>query len=202
MALDSKESDIEQLRGQLTTLSVHSLDATSISSSNDLDVSEGYPGTGVLPPSFPPPHAGLPSSFRFLCFLFFFETVVFLPLILYPLLPPPPLAPTALPGGPVGAVRITHSSTSESMSFTYQRTHKSVCIDTRPRLRSALFDSESEDEDEGDGRLERGRTPPALTYEQPPEAEPGGDPCMAAQSQDRGVNKRNSSFVNNQQKKA
>lgn len=44
MALDSKESDIEQLRCQLTTLSVHSLDSTSISSGNDLDTSEGYPG--------------------------------------------------------------------------------------------------------------------------------------------------------------
>uniref|UniRef100_H3C5G4 Rho-associated protein kinase n=1 Tax=Tetraodon nigroviridis TaxID=99883 RepID=H3C5G4_TETNG len=43
MALDSKESDIEQLRCQLSTLSVHSLDSTSISSSNDLDTSEGYP---------------------------------------------------------------------------------------------------------------------------------------------------------------
>lgn len=85
------------------------------------------------------------------------------------------------------------------MSFTYQRTHKSVCIDTRPRLHSALFDSESEDEDEGDGRLEQGpsRAPLALTYEQPPEAEPGGDPCMAARSQDRGVNKSNSSSIHN-----
>lgn len=44
MALDSKESDIEQLRCQLSTLSVHSLDTTSISSGNDLDTSEGYPG--------------------------------------------------------------------------------------------------------------------------------------------------------------
>lgn len=57
MALDSKESDIEQLRCQLSTLSVHSLDSTSISSSNDLDTSEGYPGMprgllGVLPASF------------------------------------------------------------------------------------------------------------------------------------------------------
>lgn len=42
MALDSKDSDIEQLRSQLTTLSVHSMDSTSISSGNDLD--DGYPG--------------------------------------------------------------------------------------------------------------------------------------------------------------
>nr|XP_046229147.1 rho-associated protein kinase 2-like isoform X2 [Scatophagus argus] len=43
MALDSKDSDIEQLRCQLTSLSIHSLDSTSISSGNDLDVGEGYP---------------------------------------------------------------------------------------------------------------------------------------------------------------
>lgn len=45
MTLDSKDSDIERLRSQLSTLSVHSLDSTSISSGNDLDVGEGYPGT-------------------------------------------------------------------------------------------------------------------------------------------------------------
>ncbi|XP_051264129.1 rho-associated protein kinase 2b isoform X1 [Dicentrarchus labrax] len=116
MALDSKDSDIEQLRCQITSLSVHSLDSTSISSGNDLDVVDGYP------------------------------------------------------------VRITHSHTSESMSFTYQRTHKSVCIDTRPNLHSArtLFDSDSdsEDDEEYDGRVEQGNRPLALTYEQPPEAEP------------------------------
>ncbi|XP_061560170.1 rho-associated protein kinase 2-like isoform X4 [Phycodurus eques] len=43
MTLASKDSDIEQLRCQLTSLSVHSLDSTSISSGNDLDVGEGYP---------------------------------------------------------------------------------------------------------------------------------------------------------------
>ncbi|KAM8725579.1 rho-associated protein kinase 2-like isoform 2-T2 [Acanthopagrus schlegelii] len=114
MALDSKDSDIEQLRCQITSLSVHSLDSTSISSGNELDMGEGYP------------------------------------------------------------VRITHSHTSESMSFTYQRTHKSVCIDTRPNLHSAhsLFDSDSEDEEECDGRLEQGQRPLALTYDQPAEAEP------------------------------
>ncbi|XP_069370860.1 rho-associated protein kinase 2-like isoform X3 [Paralichthys olivaceus] len=112
MALDSKDSDIEQLRCQITSLSVHSLDSTSISSGNDLDVGDGYP------------------------------------------------------------VRITQSHTSESMSFTYQRTHKSVCIDTRPNLRSArpLFDSsDSDDEEEYDRELEQGRRPLALTYEQAPE---------------------------------
>ncbi|XP_037606678.1 rho-associated protein kinase 2-like isoform X4 [Sebastes umbrosus] len=103
LALDSKDSDIEQLRCQITSLSVHSLDSTSISSGNDLDAGgDGYP------------------------------------------------------------VRITHSRTSESMSFTYQRTHKSVCIDTRPNLHSAhtLFDSDSEDDDEYDGAVEQGRRPP------------------------------------------
>nr|XP_057912480.1 rho-associated protein kinase 2-like isoform X2 [Doryrhamphus excisus] len=107
MTLASKDSDIEQLRCQLTSLSVHSLDSTSISSANDLDGGEGYP------------------------------------------------------------VRITHSHTSESMSFTYQRTHKSVRIDTRPDLRRSahsLFDSDSEDEEECE---ERGQSPPALTYQQP-----------------------------------
>ncbi|XP_056283845.1 rho-associated protein kinase 2-like isoform X3 [Pseudoliparis swirei] len=110
MTLASKDSDIEQLRCQITSLSVHSLDSTSISSGNDLDMGDGYP------------------------------------------------------------VRITHSHTSESMSFTYQRTHKSVCIDTRPRLSSAhtLFDSEDEDEEECDGQVERGHRPLVLT--EPPEA--------------------------------
>ncbi|XP_035473814.1 rho-associated protein kinase 2 isoform X2 [Scophthalmus maximus] len=114
MALDSKDSDIEQLRCQITSLSVHSLDSTSISSGNDLDVGDGYP------------------------------------------------------------VRITQSHTSESMSFSYQRTHKSVCIDTRPNLHSArpLFDSDSEDEGEYDRPLEQGRRPLALAYEQPSESEP------------------------------
>lgn len=65
------------------------------------------------------------------------------------------------------------------MSFTYQRTHKSVCIDTRPNLHTArsLFDSDSGDEEEHDGRVEQGHRPLALTYEQPPEAEPAGDPA-------------------------
>uniref|UniRef100_A0A8C5A318 non-specific serine/threonine protein kinase n=1 Tax=Gadus morhua TaxID=8049 RepID=A0A8C5A318_GADMO len=40
MALDSKDSDIEQLRCQITSLSIHSLDSTSISSGNDLDADE------------------------------------------------------------------------------------------------------------------------------------------------------------------
>uniref|UniRef100_A0A674ECX5 non-specific serine/threonine protein kinase n=1 Tax=Salmo trutta TaxID=8032 RepID=A0A674ECX5_SALTR len=44
MALDSKDSDIEQLRCQLTSLSIHSMD--SISSGNDLDKDDsGYPDT-------------------------------------------------------------------------------------------------------------------------------------------------------------
>ncbi|XP_061609300.1 rho-associated protein kinase 2-like isoform X2 [Phyllopteryx taeniolatus] len=109
MTLASKDSDIEQLRCQLTSLSVHSLDSTSISSGNDLDVGEGYP------------------------------------------------------------VRITHSHTSESMSFTYQRTHKSVRIDTRPELCSArsLFDSDSEDEEKEESEEEQGQRPLALTYQQP-----------------------------------
>ncbi|KAK5903429.1 hypothetical protein CgunFtcFv8_007211 [Champsocephalus gunnari] len=43
MTLDSKDSDIEQLRCQITSLSIHSLDTTSISSGNDLDMGDGYP---------------------------------------------------------------------------------------------------------------------------------------------------------------
>ena len=76
-------------------------------------------------------------------------------------------------------MRITHSHTSESMSFTYQRTHKSVRIDTRPDLRSArtLFDSDSESEDEEELDREVQQGPRALPYEQPHEAEPAGDPA-------------------------
>uniref|UniRef100_A0A672QEL5 non-specific serine/threonine protein kinase n=1 Tax=Sinocyclocheilus grahami TaxID=75366 RepID=A0A672QEL5_SINGR len=45
MALDSKDSDIERLRCQLTSLSIHSLDTTSISSTgNDLEGDDAYPG--------------------------------------------------------------------------------------------------------------------------------------------------------------
>ncbi|CAL8317979.1 unnamed protein product [Merluccius merluccius] len=45
MALDSKDSDIEQLRCQITSLSIHSLDSTSVSSGNDLDTDDVYPDT-------------------------------------------------------------------------------------------------------------------------------------------------------------
>ncbi|XP_055729162.1 rho-associated protein kinase 2-like isoform X2 [Salvelinus fontinalis] len=122
MALDSKDSDIEQLRCQLTSLSVTSMDSTSISSGNDLDMDDsGYP------------------------------------------------------------VHITHSQTSESMSFHYQRTQKSVSVATRPSFRVShpLFEEEEEEEDEeyegNDGRLEHGRQPLALTYEQaPPEPDRSG----------------------------
>lgn len=99
---------------------------------------------------------------------------------------PPPSSFDLSPSSGSGAVRITHSHTSESMSFTYQRTHKSVCIDTRPNLHSAhsLFDSDSEDEEECDGRLEQGQRPLALTYDQPAEAEPAGDPAWRFKTRD------------------
>uniref|UniRef100_A0A3P9NJ99 non-specific serine/threonine protein kinase n=1 Tax=Poecilia reticulata TaxID=8081 RepID=A0A3P9NJ99_POERE len=42
MALDSKDSDIERLRCQITSLSVHSLDSTSISSINDLEMTNFF----------------------------------------------------------------------------------------------------------------------------------------------------------------
>lgn len=46
MAVDSKDSDIERLRSQITSLSIHSLDTTSISSmGNEQDIDEPYPGT-------------------------------------------------------------------------------------------------------------------------------------------------------------
>ncbi|KAJ0061335.1 hypothetical protein NL108_015845, partial [Boleophthalmus pectinirostris] len=46
MALDSKDSDIEQLRCQISSLSVHSMDSTS--SSTDLDTTaDGYPDSGL-----------------------------------------------------------------------------------------------------------------------------------------------------------
>uniref|UniRef100_A0A8C9XIR1 Rho-associated protein kinase n=1 Tax=Sander lucioperca TaxID=283035 RepID=A0A8C9XIR1_SANLU len=49
MALDSKDSDIEQLRCQITSLSVHSLDSTSISSGNDMDMDSRLEGWISLP---------------------------------------------------------------------------------------------------------------------------------------------------------
>ncbi|KAK9956618.1 hypothetical protein ABG768_014339 [Culter alburnus] len=105
MSLDSKDSDIERLRCQLTSLSIHSLDTTSISSTgNDLEGDDAYP------------------------------------------------------------VRITHSHTSESMSFTYQRSSKSVCIDTRPCRIAPRFPSDSEEEEDEEDEWEQR---PALTYEKP-----------------------------------
>ncbi|XP_059897426.1 rho-associated protein kinase 2-like isoform X1 [Gadus macrocephalus] len=115
MALDSKDSDIEQLRCQITSLSIHSLDSTSISSGNDLDADEAYP------------------------------------------------------------VRVTHSHTSESMSFTYQRTQKSVSIGTRPDLRSARFHSSGSEEEEEEEGPARGGPPLALTCGRPAEPERAAD---------------------------
>ncbi|KAB5517216.1 hypothetical protein PHYPO_G00187160 [Pangasianodon hypophthalmus] len=110
MALDSKDSDIERLRSQLTSLSIHSLDTTSISSmGNEQDTDEPYP------------------------------------------------------------VRITQTQTSESMSFTYQRSSKRVCIDTRPSLICPLFPSEPEEEDDEE---ERGQPRLALACERPADIEP------------------------------
>ncbi|XP_053338830.1 rho-associated protein kinase 2-like isoform X2 [Clarias gariepinus] len=105
MAVDSKDSDIERLRSQITSLSIHSLDTTSISSmGNEQDIDEPYP------------------------------------------------------------VRITQTQTSESMSFSYQRSSKRVCIDTRPNLNCPLFSSESEEEDDEE---QRGQHQLALPYERP-----------------------------------
>lgn len=71
-------------------------------------------------------------------------------------------------------VRITHSHTSESMSFTYQRSSKSVCIDTRPCRIVPQFQSDSEEEE--DEEVEWGQRP-ALTYERPTDQESAGDPA-------------------------
>uniref|UniRef100_A0A3B3D5G9 non-specific serine/threonine protein kinase n=1 Tax=Oryzias melastigma TaxID=30732 RepID=A0A3B3D5G9_ORYME len=47
LALDSKDCDIERLRSQITSLSIHSLDTTSISSGNDVEAADGYPDSGL-----------------------------------------------------------------------------------------------------------------------------------------------------------
>lgn len=44
MALDSKDSDIEQLRNLLQSLSVQSLDSASVSSGPEFDTDEAYTG--------------------------------------------------------------------------------------------------------------------------------------------------------------
>ncbi|XP_033872902.1 rho-associated protein kinase 2 isoform X2 [Acipenser ruthenus] len=87
MALDSKDSDIEQLRCHLASLNIHSLE-TSIGSGPDFDTDDAYP------------------------------------------------------------VRITHSHTSEAMSFTYQHSSTSVSIDTKPSRACMLLDSDSDLEEE------------------------------------------------------
>uniref|UniRef100_A0A8B9R7Q5 non-specific serine/threonine protein kinase n=1 Tax=Astyanax mexicanus TaxID=7994 RepID=A0A8B9R7Q5_ASTMX len=136
MALDSKDSDIERLRSQLTSLSIHSFDTTSISSIGNERDDESYP-----------------------------EVFYPFPFLTGALFTPCPH------GGAV--VRITHSQTSESMSFTYQRSSKSVYIDTRPCRITPLFPLDSEDEDEE----EQQRPRLALTYERPVDCEPAGDPA-------------------------
>ncbi|XP_061100119.1 rho-associated protein kinase 2 isoform X2 [Conger conger] len=89
MALDSKDSDIEQLRGLLTSINVHSLDSASVCSGPETDTDDNFP------------------------------------------------------------VRISHSHSSETLSLTYERTSKSVCIDTRPHLSCPLSDSDSDSEPDG-----------------------------------------------------
>uniref|UniRef100_A0A4W4HKU9 Rho-associated protein kinase n=1 Tax=Electrophorus electricus TaxID=8005 RepID=A0A4W4HKU9_ELEEL len=49
MALDSKDSDIEQLRSLLNTLNVHSLDSASVGSGPDFDTDESLPGSSSQP---------------------------------------------------------------------------------------------------------------------------------------------------------
>ena len=45
MALDSKDSDIEQLRNTLQTLSVQSMDTASVCSGPEMDTDDAYTGT-------------------------------------------------------------------------------------------------------------------------------------------------------------
>jgi len=45
MALDSKDSDIEQLRNLLQSLSVQSMDSASVSSGPEFDADDAYAGT-------------------------------------------------------------------------------------------------------------------------------------------------------------
>ncbi|KAM4042036.1 rho-associated protein kinase 2 isoform 3-T3 [Anomaloglossus baeobatrachus] len=88
MALDSKDSDIEQLRCQLQSIHI-GLDSTSIGSGHgDTDNDDGYP------------------------------------------------------------VHITQSRTTESMSFTYQRSSTSVHIGTKPSRPRLLFNSDSDTDSE------------------------------------------------------
>lgn len=44
MALDSKDSDIEQLRNLLQSLSVQSMDSASVSSGPEFDADDAYTG--------------------------------------------------------------------------------------------------------------------------------------------------------------
>ena len=45
MALDSKDSDIEQLRNTLQTLSVQSMDTASVCSGPEMDTDDAYTGS-------------------------------------------------------------------------------------------------------------------------------------------------------------
>lgn len=60
------------------------------------------------------------------------------------------------------------------MSFTYQRSSKSVCIDTRPCRIAPRFSSDSDEEEDEEDEW---RQTPALTYETPPDPEAAGDPA-------------------------
>lgn len=52
MALDSKDSDIEQLRGLLNSVNVHSLDSASMSSGPEFETDESLPGFFPSPSKF------------------------------------------------------------------------------------------------------------------------------------------------------
>lgn len=60
MALDSRDSDLEQLRNYLQSLSVPSLDAASLSSGPEVDADDAFTGGWTSARSWMVQHAGLP----------------------------------------------------------------------------------------------------------------------------------------------
>ena len=151
MALDSKDSDIEQLRSQLSTLSVHSMDSTSISSGNDLDATDPYPGRQeglhVLPVSL------LPHLFpRSCCLLRFHFESLYLPghlfltfclhFFLFPISPRLHVTPLLGVGGLLQCALLTPTPLNQCPSPTSAHTNR--CASTpdptsaQPALSSTL----------------------------------------------------------------
>lgn len=71
MALDSKDSDIEQLRNLLQSLSVQSLDSTSVNSGPEFDTDDAYTGESSAARTTSPQH--YPKTLKYImskCFFF------------------------------------------------------------------------------------------------------------------------------------